>query len=295
VAADDGWGPDPYGCHDERYFFFGMATHRVRDAGVESWDAPPHFWERTPSARNATGTFVQEPMPGVMVTAELPSPTVTEHPADELDEVEPAPPSEPSEAAEPSSLTWDDLLGPTVPHGDSSDDRAPRHAGRRSLLRVASVGVLGVGAIAVLVAALSGSPSPNRSVPSSVRTRASTAATSSAPVPAGSSNQTTTTQSIPPSPKASADQAANALVSAWAAGNQGQALAVATPVAVATLWANRYQSGLAIDRGCNTDSPSTCAFGPPGGASPSDPLYKITVSQAPAGGWYVSSVLVEGG
>ncbi len=84
------------------------------------------------------------------------------------------------------------------------------------------------------------------------------------------------------------------MVSAWATGNQAQALTVATPPAVATLWAAHYQSGMAIDRGCNVSSPATCSFGPPGGASPSDPLYSITVSQAPSGGWYVTSVAIEG-
>jgi hypothetical protein len=68
---------------------------------------------------------------------------------------------------------------------------------------------------------------------------------------------------------------------------------VATPAAVATLFNVPYASGLAIDRGCSTSfSPVVCTFGPPGGASPTDPIYQIMVSQV-TGGWYVSSVKIE--
>jgi hypothetical protein len=35
-----------------------------------------------------------------------------------------------------------------------------------------------------------------------------------------------------------------------------------------------------------------CTYGPPGGASPTDPIYQIKVSQV-QGGWYVSSVVIE--
>ena len=54
-----------------------------------------------------------------------------------------------------------------------------------------------------------------------------------------------------------------------------------------------YTSGMAINRGCSTSfSPIVCTFGPPGGASPTDPIYQVLVSQA-AGGWYVSGVKIE--
>jgi hypothetical protein len=68
---------------------------------------------------------------------------------------------------------------------------------------------------------------------------------------------------------------------------------VATSAAVATLFSVPYASGLAIDRGCSTSfSPIVCTFGPPGGASPTNSIYEIMVSQV-AGGWYVSSVRIE--
>jgi hypothetical protein len=59
------------------------------------------------------------------------------------------------------------------------------------------------------------------------------------------------------------------------------------------LFATPYASGMAIDRGCSTSAPPVvCTFGPPGGASPTDPIYQVYVSQT-ARGWYVSSVKVE--
>jgi hypothetical protein len=38
--------------------------------------------------------------------------------------------------------------------------------------------------------------------------------------------------------------------------------------------------------------PIVCTYGPPGGASPTDPIYQVMVSQTD-GGWYVSSVKKE--
>jgi hypothetical protein len=68
---------------------------------------------------------------------------------------------------------------------------------------------------------------------------------------------------------------------------------VATQAAVTTLFSRPYGSGLALDRGCSTSfSPIVCTFGPPGGASPTDPIYQIMVSGV-EGGWYVSSVKIE--
>ena len=105
----------------------------------------------------------------------------------------------------------------------------------------------------------------------------------------------TTTVAVPSAPQSTADAAANTLVSSWASGNQARALSVATSPAVATLFGAHYQSGMAGDRGCSSGGPPvTCAFGPPGGASPTDPLYSLTVIQAPGGGWYVSAVQILG-
>ena len=101
---------------------------------------------------------------------------------------------------------------------------------------------------------------------------------------------TSTTTPIPSGLKPGAEAAATALVSSWASGDRAAALTVATPSAVSTLFSNPYSSGNAIDRGCSTSfSPIVCTFGPPGGASPTDPIFEIDVTQT-AGGWYVSSV-----
>ena len=104
---------------------------------------------------------------------------------------------------------------------------------------------------------------------------------------------TTTTTLVPKTLSSSAEAAATALVSSWSTNNRSEALTVATPSAVATLFSVPYASGLAISRGCSTSfSPIVCTFGPPGGASPTDPIYEIMVSQV-VGGWYVSSVKIE--
>ena len=102
-----------------------------------------------------------------------------------------------------------------------------------------------------------------------------------------------TVAAVPTALQSTPDAAANALVSSWGTGNRAAALTVATPPAVSTLFAMPYSSGMAEDRGCSSSfMPIVCTFGPPGGASPTDPIYEISVSQAP-GGWYVSSVKTE--
>jgi hypothetical protein len=104
---------------------------------------------------------------------------------------------------------------------------------------------------------------------------------------------TTTTTGLPHSLQSNPDAAAAALVADWAAGDRPAALGVATPDAVATLFAIPYPRGLALNRGCSTAFPPiVCTYGPPGGAPPTDPIYEIYVSQAGAG-WYVSSTRVN--
>jgi hypothetical protein len=104
---------------------------------------------------------------------------------------------------------------------------------------------------------------------------------------------TTTTTSLPGAKQATAPAAASALVSAWAAGNKLAALSVATPAAVATLFAVPYPASLAISRGCSQAfQPIVCTYGPPGGSSPNDPIYEIDVTQTPQG-WYVSDARIE--
>jgi hypothetical protein len=104
---------------------------------------------------------------------------------------------------------------------------------------------------------------------------------------------TTTTTVLPTALSSSAQAAATALVSSWSVNNRTVALTVATPASVNVLFGVPYTSGQAIARGCSTSfTPIVCTYGPPGGASPSDPIYQIRVSQT-NGGWYVSSVKKE--
>jgi hypothetical protein len=104
---------------------------------------------------------------------------------------------------------------------------------------------------------------------------------------------TTKTVTLPIAPQPSADAAAAALISSWATGNRAEALSVATPIALATLFAVPYTNGLALSRGCNTNVPVVCTFGPPGGSAPTDPIYQLYETQI-ASGWYVSSVEIDG-
>jgi hypothetical protein len=116
-------------------------------------------------------------------------------------------------------------------------------------------------------------------------------------IPTTSVVPTTTVTTTPPLPSAlqpTAPGAAALLIGDWARGDNVAALTVATGPSVTTLFAAHYVAGLAIDRGCSTAFPPIkCTYGPSGGAPPSDPIYELSVSQAP-GGWYVSAVAVEG-
>ncbi len=160
-------------------------------------------------------------------------------------------------------------------------------AGRRVSARALAAG------LALGGAALAGcgqSAHPGSTATSSVSTVPVTSATTA---PAPTSPPTTAWK--PSAPQATADAAAAALVAAWAGGDRAGASGVATPDSVTTLFAAAYPGpGLAISRGCSSAfQPIVCTYGPPGGASPSDAIYEIMVSQVPAG-WYVSSVRVLG-
>lgn len=176
----------------------------------------------------------------------------------------------------------------------SAGHRAPVTRARRAPWRVALWLVLFVAAVAVLIAALTSSGGTGNALshphqPKSTEPASATSTTTT------DVTTTTTAAALPAAPQASALAAAGALISSWADGNQARALSVATPQAVSALFAATYQSGLVTDRGCNSaSSVVTCSYGPYGGASPTDPLYSLTVQQEPSGGWYVSAVVVEG-
>lgn len=194
----------------------------------------------------------------------------------------------------------DTPLPPPSTIEDSSFRRAPWEASSgapvllRSLFRQRlfwMVACLALMAAVGVVLAESGKSSPT--VAGSPTVRGSSTTKSQTPSTTVATT-TTTAPALPVAPQPSAEQAADALVANWAAGNRTVALSVATSAAVDTLFAISYPAGLAIDRGCSDGAPPvTCSFGPPGGGNPNDPIYSLSVSQAP-GGWYVSAVTAEG-
>jgi hypothetical protein len=147
--------------------------------------------------------------------------------------------------------------------------------------------VLAVSVLGVLFVHLhhsNGAHSVRAESPTTTSMTPSTTTTSSEPA-----NAPSTVSRLSPTAEVAADD----LVTSWSMNNRLGALAVATPTAATTLFSTTYTSGQAINRGCSTTfSPIVCTFGPPGGASPTDPIYQIRVSEAP-GGWYVSSVRIE--
>jgi hypothetical protein len=147
-------------------------------------------------------------------------------------------------------------------------------------------GVLALSALGVLYVHLHHSDGAHSTRAIAATTTTTTTTTTSGPAKKAS------TVVLPSSLSPSAEVAADDLVTSWSTNNRLGALAVATPTAASTLFSATYASGLAISRGCSTFSPIVCTFGPPGGASPTDPIYEVRVSQV-AGGWYVSSVRIE--
>jgi len=59
---EEGWYTDPYGRHEARWMSAGQPTKLVRDAGVESYDAPPDEDSSVAAER-----IVPEPPPGADV------------------------------------------------------------------------------------------------------------------------------------------------------------------------------------------------------------------------------------
>jgi hypothetical protein len=157
--------------------------------------------------------------------------------------------------------------------------------------------IVGATCVVVLAAACGSSdaaaPPTSPSTSTTAPPTTTTAPTTTTPPVTAPPAPTTTAPAIPPAPQPSPEVAANALVGYWASGNRATALRVATPQAVATLFAVPYPNGLANNRGCTSAfAPIICTFGAPGGGPVNAPIYQVYVTQAP-GGWYVSSVQIE--
>lgn len=287
-----GWHPDPFGVHEQRYFSQGKPTKLVKDGATESYDAPP------------VGVREDIDVPADPVPEFLVAPLPSEQPADL-----------PiagwyADSADPHSLRWWDGKCWTdhtrQRHGRLGHQRATAGSGselleRQLLERQLLVNseesyparlplhkqwwLWTVTAIVVLAGIVALVEKGSKSPGDAVRRRDST--TTVAP-------STTTTVAIPVAPQPSPEDAASALISGWATQNKPRALSVATSQAVATLFASPYPNGLAISRGCSDGaSPIVCTYGPPGGSSPNDSIYSLSLVQAPGGGWYVSSVQIN--
>jgi hypothetical protein len=165
------------------------------------------------------------------------------------------------------------------------------HDAARLLRALALATVLGVTASACGATPVSApTTKPTTTVASSTTSTTSATTTTTATtvlVP------TTTAAVVPPAPQPTAETAANALVANWASGNRAVALRVATPDAVATLFAVPYPRGLAFDRGCTSAFPPiVCTYGPPAGGPTNAAIYQLYATQAPAG-WYIGRVQIE--
>jgi hypothetical protein len=123
---------------------------------------------------------------------------------------------------------------------------------------------------------------------------AATPPTTAAPTTTTTVAATTTTTAVPPDPQSTPDAAAMSFIDAWENGDRTEAATVATPDAVRVLFAHGYSGEVLNDRGCGAPGPNpvVCSWGPYAAASPTNPLYNITMS--PHGSaWYVRSVVKE--
>jgi hypothetical protein len=296
------WKPDPFGAHELRFFSAdGRPTLLVMDGGKRSYDKPPGDQsERSATAdQSNTGSSMSEPrfsnvpqQPPVASVApppyQRPGSISSEIGEAQVSVLDVAPTSDATErhphVTDPIPLSAESLNTPAVDPPQSSGGYSEPESMTRALKIAYSI-VLGVLALSVLGLAYvhllnhSGGAHSTQGGPTTTTT---------------SAHETTTTAVVLPSTLSpNAEAAATALVSSWSTNNRSAALTVATPTAVGTLFGVPYASGLAIARGCSTSfSPIVCTFGPPGGASPTDPIYQIKVSQV-EGGWYVSSATIE--
>lgn len=142
-------------------------------------------------------------------------------------------------------------------------------------------------------ASTQGTLAPSTTRPAAATTTRPAATTTTRPTAATTVALPTTTLGVPPSPQPGDEEASQDLIAAWAEGNKTAALAVATPSAVATLFAVPYPTGNAVFRGCSVSFPPlVCTFGAPGGGDPNAAIIEVSVMQT-AGGWYDSAVDIE--
>ena len=143
-------------------------------------------------------------------------------------------------------------------------------------------------AIALLLGALAGAACSSARVATTSTTPAP--ATLAPPDTAGATTTAGTAPAVPSSPQSSSEGAAVALTSAWSSGDRARAAQVATPDAVATLFAIPYPRDNLQFRSCSNGSPSTCTYR--NTASSAGEIYDLVVVQG-AKGWYVMTIQHE--
>ncbi len=256
-----GWQPDIYGIHEYRFYSDdGKPTLLVSDRGAKSHDPPPPpgTWRAEASLPNEE-RVIPPGATSLLQPERLVAPTSNQ--------------GQPAESQEPAQIAA--VVG--TYQGPAQSMGIPTKIAYGLI-----IAVMCASGVAILVDHFN---TKKPSIPS--QTASSTTASSTLPTTSSD------VQVIPVQLSPSAASSAATLVSSWADGNRTAALAVATPTAVATIFAVPYPRGLAIARGCSVAfSPIVCTYGPPGGASPNDAIFEIDVSQA-SGGWYVSAVKID--
>lgn len=133
---------------------------------------------------------------------------------------------------------------------------------------------------------------PPTSRPSTTRPSTSRSSTSRAPTTTPRRTTTTTAaQWRPRAPQGSPYAATSQLLTAWSAHNRAAALKVASPAAVARLFALKYPSAGLLQDGCSTppaNAPSSCTYR----YGSTQDLLSVSVTNF-ASGWGVTGVQLE--
>ncbi len=82
----DGWHPDPFGIHEERFLKDGEATPLVRDSGIGSYSEPPGALNVVLSPQAATPPPPDTPAPAIVIGPSSPPPPATPSPASAVEE-----------------------------------------------------------------------------------------------------------------------------------------------------------------------------------------------------------------
>ncbi len=314
------WKPDPFGVHELRFFSAdGRPTPLVMDAGQRSFDRPPATDHTSPAEPPVAPPPVAPPPVAPPPVAEPPSRPATmdgslsgssSGSAETSTFTTPTHPTSVGKVAAAAGHVGpgaeDSVVGRTsvmvepaakpevprayreaftggeyeVPQSIAEDQQIVVLSRPLKIAYAVVLGLLALSVVGVVLVHVVHRSDVKVTQAASVTTTTTTVAT-------------TTTTALPTALSSSAQAAATALISSWSSNNRTVALTVATPAAVNILFGVPYTSGQALSRGCSTSfTPIVCTYGPPGGSSPSDPIYQIKVSQA-NGGWYVSSVTKE--